>query len=123
MLSFPRTSGILLALAALLFASLAAAQVQDTAQQKCINGLNKSGVKVALAQAKAGQSCLSAAAKGLQPDAQACFTGDPKVVKAQAGTVATEAKCTTAPSFGKTSAAAINASAASEQIDMVADVF
>ena len=113
------------AIAATLCGSLAAAEVQDSAQQKCINGLNKSGVKVASTQIKEGQRCLGAAAKGAEPDAQACLTTDAKgkVGKAETGTTAAEGKCTTAPDFGKTSATAVNAAAVSEQVDLVADLF
>ncbi len=107
------------------WAAAVSAQVQDSAQQKCINALNKSGVKVSSAQAKEGSRCLGAAAKGMEPDAQGCLTGDAKgkVGKAETGTVTADGKCTTAPSFGKTSAAAVNAAAVSEQVDLVADLF
>jgi pimeloyl-ACP methyl ester carboxylesterase len=113
------------AVAALLCGSLAAAQVQDSAQQQCINGLNKSGIKVASTQIKEGQRCLGAAAKGTEPDAQACLTGDAKgkVGKAEAGTIAAESKCTTPPDFGTTTAAVVNTAAVSEQVGLVADLF
>ncbi len=116
---------LLAALGLLVSSGLASAQVQDGDQQKCINGLNKSGAKIAAAQAKAAEGCLAGAAKGVEPDAQACLTADAKgtVAKAAAGTVATEGKCTTAPSFGKTGAGAINAAAVAEQVALVGDLF
>jgi pimeloyl-ACP methyl ester carboxylesterase len=118
-------AALLFAIAAALWSSVAAAQVQDSAQQKCINGLNKSGLKVAATQAKEGQGCLGAAAKGVELNAQACLTADAKgkVAKAQAGTDAADGKCTTTPSFGKTNALAINNTAKSEQVGLVADLF
>ena len=119
-------AALLFAIATALWASVAAAQVQDSAQQKCINGLNKSGLKVAATQAKEGQGCLGAAAKGgVTPTAQACLTADAKgkLAKARAGTVAADGKCTTTPSFGKTTVEAINTTAASEQVGLVADLF
>ena len=125
---WPRISRIfalVLGIAAILSPPLAMAQVQDSAQQKCINALNKSGVKVALTQAKEGSRCLGAAAKGLEADAQACLTADAKgkVGKAEAGTVSADGKCTTAPSFGKTTATAVNTAAVNEQASLVADLF
>ena len=116
---------LLTVLTCLLSIASAAAQVQDSAQQKCINALNKSGLKVAATQAKEAKGCLGAAATELGTDAQACLTADAegKIAKAQAGTVATEGKCTTPPNFGKTTAAAVNTTAASEQVDLVADLF
>ena len=88
---------------------VAAAQVQDPAQRKSIDGLDKSGVKVARDE-KEGQSCLGAAAKG-RARREACLTGDAKgkIGKAQAGTLAAEGKMRERAGLGKTSAAAVNA--------------
>lgn len=101
------------------------AQVQSSAQQKCLNALNKDGVAVARTQGKNNVACLKAAGKGtLVGTAQACLTSSPKVTKAQSKTTADDAKlCGTAPSFGYTDAATVNTAAAQGEVDLVADVF
>lgn len=99
---------------------------QTSGEQKCTNLMNGAGFKVAKAQGKAGASCLKAASKGDEPDAQGCLTADVggKVAKATGKTVTTEAgKCVPAPPFAFTGSAAVNAAAQSAAIGLVADVF
>ena len=112
----------------LLLSSTSAALGQQTAdQQKCLNALNKNGAAVARTQGKENVGCLKAAGKGtLVGTAQACLTADSKgkVAKAQGKTTAAETKsCGSPPSFGYTSAAAINAGAAQAKVDLMADVY
>jgi hypothetical protein len=59
-------------------ASIAAAQVQSTNQQKCLNTINKDGSLVAKAQGKENNACLKGAGKATLPPgtAQSCLTAD-----------------------------------------------
>ena len=76
--------------------------MQSKPQQGCINALNKSGAKVAKAQAKDDATCLKNAGKAKETDAQSCLTDDDKgkVAKAMLKTASTATKkCTEDPSF------------------------
>jgi hypothetical protein len=110
----------------LLAAGVAAGQ-QTSAQQACLNKLNKDGAGVAKAQGKENTTCLKKAGKGLLTGtAQACITADEKekVQKKQAKTTADQtAFCGAAPDFGYLGAAAVNAAAVQGQVDLLADVF
>lgn len=132
---FPRTRSRVapsIAAAAAVLALLASAggaraQVQSSAQQKCLNALYKSAGKVGQTQGKVNNKCLKAR-QGLQTEAlgnpdqertiDACPTNDVKgsVAKASDGAVATEAsKCTAEPPSYGARAADLMAGAASSQ--------
>ncbi len=99
---------------------------QSTAQQKCINGLNKAGAKLAKTQGKASLACIKAAGRGREPDPQACLSADAggKVASARAKLVrARERNCTELPDFGYAGTAAISAAAVDGELALVADVF
>jgi pimeloyl-ACP methyl ester carboxylesterase len=101
------------AAAVLLTVATASAQVQSSAQAGCITGLNKAGAKVAKSQGKVDGKCAKGAAKGIEPDADACSLADPsgKVGKAQAKVDSVFASsCGTLPGFGPVSASAVSAS-------------
>lgn len=100
------------------------AQTKD--EQKCTAGVCGAGLKVAKAQAKEGSSCLSAAAKGSEPDAQACLTADTdgKVAGAYDKTVAKQsAKCAAMPPFGLADTAVVNGAARDAALGVVSDLF
>ena len=100
---------------------------ESTAQQACLNKLNKDGAGVAKAQGKEQTSCLKKAGKSqLTGTAQACLTADEKgkVQGKKDTTTADQAgSCATAPDFGFTSAAAVNSAAVQGQLDLAADIF
>jgi len=99
---------------------------QSKPEQKCVGASNAAGVKVAKAQAKANLTCLVAAAKGEEGNAQACLTADTggKVAKALQKTVDVQAgSCAITPPFGFALAAVVNPAAQSSQLDGIADVF
>ena len=107
-------------------AAPADAQIQDKSQQKCINAMNKAGAKLAKTQGKENAKCVRNGGKGTETNAQACLTADAKskVSKAEGKTATAETKsCTTAPSFGKRPAAAVNAAAKGEEVSLVSDIF
>src|SRR5581483_9285021 len=108
-------------------ASSALAQAQSTAQQKCLNAINKDGTLVAKAQGKANVNCLKGAGKGmLTGTAQACLTADPKakVQTKKDKTTADQTKfCALAPGFGFTGAASVNNGAVQAELDVVSDIF
>jgi hypothetical protein len=110
-----------------LLGAAAALGQQSSAQQACINKLNKAGAGVAKAQGKEHVSCLKKAGKGLVTGTvQACLTADPKgkVQKKKDKTTADQTgSCGTAPDFGYTSAAAVNTGAVQGQLDLTADIF
>jgi hypothetical protein len=104
----------------------AQAQVQSSGQQACLNSVNKTGAAVAKTQGKEHLACLKEQGKTGVGNAQTCLTLDVngKVAKAKSKTTAAATKsCGTAPSFGFTSAAAVNAAAQQADIDLVADVY
>lgn len=118
------------ALAALLIfdRGLVLAQAQSSAQQGCINALNKSGGKVAATQGKENSSCIKDASKGklVGINAEQCLTADRKGKVAKATGKATDSqtkKCTEAPDFGVTGAAAVNAAGVEREIALTHDVF
>lgn len=93
-------------LAALVLAQPAAADVQDKAQQACLNGVLKGSRKIGGAILKDSSACVRYGAAGAVPGggtAEACLTADlkGKVAKAVSGVGASAAKaCTTVPDFG-----------------------
>lgn len=102
------------------------AQVQTSPQQACLNAINKNGAAVAKTQGKENVACVKAAGKAGPTGAQACLTLDAKgkVAKAKGKTTAAETKsCGTPPSFGYTSAAAVNTAAQQASLDLTADVY
>lgn len=116
------------AVSGLVLASTSTFAQQSSAQQKCLNAINKDGAAVAKTQGKESIGCLKSAGKGVLtgPAVQACLTADAKgkVQKAKDKTSADQTKnCGTAPTIGYTSAAAINTAAQQGEIDLTADVF
>jgi pimeloyl-ACP methyl ester carboxylesterase len=115
------------ALAAILVAAGdAAAQLQSEDQQKCINGLNKAGAKVAATQGKENISCVKNAGKGTEPDATACFTADAKdkVAKSVAKVTDTfDKSCTTLPDFGPVSATTVADAGKDAALELGFEVF
>jgi len=98
----------------------------STTEQKCVNGINGAGVNVANVQGKASTACLTAAAKGKEPDAQACLGADTKGKIANAAAKVTQLagqRCAAAPPFGFTSATAVNSVAQQELLNLTADLF
>ena len=113
----------------LLPCAAALAQVQSSAQQKCINKINKDGIKVEAAQGKENVECVKRANNDEltgPADAEACLTADQrlKVSKKQGKTTADDAKfCAAAPNFGFTGAANVNAAARQAELDLIHDIF
>lgn len=112
----------------LVLASGAGAFAQEsTAQQKCLNLLNRDGAAVAKQQGLESVACVKGAAAGkLTGTAQACLTADAKgkVQKKKDKTASDDGKlCTVAPGFGYTGAAATNAGAVQAELDLATDVF
>ncbi|MDH3685840.1 MAG: hypothetical protein OEP95_06410 [Myxococcales bacterium] len=105
----------------------ASAQPLTKDQQRCIEDLNKGGAAVVKAQGKEELKCLKDAAKGKEPNAQACATGDAKgkVAKARAKLAAGEAKRCTAPlpPFGYADSTAVGDAAVAERTGLTSDVF
>src|SRR5262245_14539219 len=132
-------------IALLVFAGLVAtpgqgrAAPQTSDQQRCINDMNKYGVRVAKSQNKADASCLQNAARGLTfrlgvppqaQTAQACLTNDVggKVAKDTAKLEDREVKsCLESPEqlpgFGYTSAAAVDTAARGAGLGIVGGLF
>jgi cysteine-rich repeat protein len=99
---------------------------QNVAQQKCINGMNKSAWKLAKTQGKANSGCIKSAVKGAEAYPQGCLVRDAKgkVAKAQSKVAkADQRSCTWTPDFGYTGADAINAAAVAGELGLVSDVF
>jgi hypothetical protein len=115
------------ALAAFLVAAGdAAAQTQTEGQQKCINGLNKAGAKVASTQGKENTSCVKNAGKGTEADATACLTADvkDKVSKSVSKVGVTFTKsCTELPDFGPADATTVSDAGKDEALGLAIDVF
>jgi hypothetical protein len=119
------------AVAAVLVAIAAGAhaQVQDAAQQKCLNGMNAQLAKVAKTQQKEIAACLKAAAAGKLPagtTAEQCLTADAKgkIAKVVLKSFAAATKlCGTAPDFGLTDPATVNAAGLDETLDLEAALF
>ena len=106
----------------------AVAQIQDKVQQGCINTMNKNGIKVLATQGKENASCVKGVGAGkISGTADDCLTADGKnkVSKAEQKTTDGEtSKCVAPlPSFGLTSAAAVNAAAKNGELELIKDVF
>jgi hypothetical protein len=104
---------------------------QTKDQQKCINKINKDGIKVQAAQGKENTECVKRKNNDELPgasDAERCLTADPrgKVALRKTKTLADEAKFCTGvgvPEFGYTSAANVNQVAVQAELDLIHDVF
>ena len=125
-------SGLVSVCAALLVQS-ANAQVQTSDQQKCINKMNKDGIKVEAAQGKENDECVKRKSNNELGDslmgtgAEDCLTADErgKVLGRQNKTT-TDASvfCTPPlPNFGFVSAGTVNAVAKQAELDLIHDVF
>lgn len=109
----------------------AVASAQETSQQqKCINKINKDGIKVEAAQGKENAECVKRANNDELPganDAETCLTADErgKVDKKQDKTTADATKFCTAPlpDFGFTSAGNVNTVTRQAELDLIHDVF
>jgi pimeloyl-ACP methyl ester carboxylesterase len=104
----------------------AAAQDQSEDQQKCINGLNKAGAKVASTQGKENISCVKNAGKGTEPDATACFTADAKEKVANSIAKVSDTfdkSCTTLPDFGPSDATTVGNAGKDAALELGLDVF
>jgi cysteine-rich repeat protein len=116
-------------LLALLVAGAAEAQVQTSAQQGCINTLNKSGQKVAQTQGKDNSACIKDAGLGKLPmgmTAEQCLTADRKGKVAKATGKTTDGqlkKCTENPDFAFTNADTVNDAGVQQEIALAHDVF
>jgi uncharacterized protein (DUF1800 family) len=124
-------------LVALGFAGSAAAVPQSTEQQRCLNHLTKAGSDVVKQQGKSSRKCLRYASRGNLDNlgdpgetltAQACLTNDvgSKVEKKKQRTVDRDQDhCQGAglPTFAYAGAAAINAAASGEALEIVAALF
>ncbi len=133
----PRTWVVLAS--ALCVPVLAEAIPQSAPQQRCVNDLNKDGVRLARTQNKTSRRCLQDAARGLAyrlgtppqaQTAQACLANDTagKIAKDEAKLVAREARsCLAAPeqlpSFAYVGAAGANAAARAAGLALVAGLF
>src|SRR5215470_3697517 len=123
-----------LAAAAVLLAAFAAGSAHaqlDSAQQGCINALNKGASKLAAAQGKLAVACLKSAGKGKLPanqTADQCLLADAKgkVAKAKAKvSAAVTDKCASPPPFGVPAGTAdtvINGVAVDQSLNLLADV-
>jgi cysteine-rich repeat protein len=114
--------------AVVLVCGSASAQVQTSAQQGCINTMNKSGQKVVATQGKDNSACVkdAGASKLTGMNAEQCLYADRKgkVAGASAKTVTGEtSKCTETPSFGFTTSSIVNGAAIENGIGLVGDVF
>lgn len=112
-----------------LVAGTAEAQTQTSAQQLCINTLNKGGQKVATIQGKNNSKCIKDAGLSKLPsgiDITECLNGDlkGKVNNATLKTIELEGlKCTEAPDFGFTGSAVVNESGVNQEVQLAYDVF
>jgi len=101
--------------------------IQNNRQVKCIEAMNKSGIKVAKTQGKENSRCVKDAGRGIVLDAAACITGDlkEKVLKATANTLKQETKRCVAdpPTLGYPGGAAVNTAAVDEQQALATDIF
>ncbi len=104
------------------------AQVQDKAQQACINALNKGAATVAKTQGQEHVACVKGAGKGaLIGTAQACLTADGKGKVAKAGgkvsAAETKSCVATPPDYAYTTAATMVNAAKQADLDLVGDVY
>jgi hypothetical protein len=113
--------GILVA--GVLAAGTAFAVPQDKDQQKCINAMNKGMFKIAKAQLKANNKCISDFAKGNSGSASTCYANPAKVTAAQTRNSEADAKkCMVNPTFGPTGAGSINNYSAYHAREMANDL-
>jgi hypothetical protein len=119
---------------ALLACAPAWAAPQSNNQQKCINKMNKDGIKVEAQQGKENVECvkrknndeLGSSLSGAQ--AEICITADAKskVFKKKGKTTADDGKFCQAPNvpdFGYTGSANVNSEAQQAELDLIHDVF
>lgn len=107
-----------------LLGGAAVAQLQTSAQQKCINTINKDIAKVAAAVGKRNIACVKAAARA--EATPACLLGDPKgkIAKARAKTSADQLeRCPVPPAFGFTGATLANDAAEQLGQNVITDLF
>ena len=128
--TYVRRGMLALAALALLPWGAAHADVQSSDQQKCINKMNKDGIKVQAAQGKENAECVKKKANNELPgpaQAETCLTADArgKVLKRTNKTSADETTfCTLdVPDFGYVSAGTVNAVAKQAELDLIHDVF
>jgi hypothetical protein len=119
--------GIVCALVAVAWCGTANAQVQTKKQQACIKAMNQRAAKVGQVQAKENLACLKEGGKGeLVGSAQDCLTADAgnKLTAMETKTLDLESrKCATAPDFGYTSGATVDAVAEEGRLRTFADLF
>ncbi len=111
-------------------AGAASAQVQTKAQQKCINKVNKDGIKVQATQEKANSACVKDHVTGvLGSTAEACVLDDPdNKVEAKQSKLLNDASeycdsLSVPPNFGYTSGATASAQSYQAAVDLVHDLF
>jgi hypothetical protein len=119
---------LLAALGLVLVSGPALAQMQSSAQQKCINTLNKDGAAVAKAQGAQNRACIKAAGAGtIGTPALNCFDSDPKlkITKANAKTTKDNTKlCTeTPPDFAYTDDNAVNNGGRGGRLNLIVSLF
>ncbi len=113
------------------FTGSAAAQIQDSGQQRCLNKSSGSARKVATATIKNSADCLKKAASGTLPmgtTAEDCLIGDldGKIAKARtktSGNVTKNCGGANVPDFGFTSDATLNDAHELEAVTFVPDCF
>jgi len=103
----------------------APAQMQDSDQQKCINTMNKDGLKVAQNQTKGARKCIKDAGKvGSGTGTQTCIESNTKVSDSRLKTTSDEGSaCTMAPNFGKTDATDVNDAAEKQSQVIYSEIF
>ncbi len=107
------------------------ADVQSSDQQKCINKMNKDGIKVQAAQGKENVECVKRKSNNELPgamDAEECLTEDLrlKVQGKQDKTIQDETSFCTGPGlpdFGYTTGAYVGTTAAEVEVELIHDVF
>lgn len=133
------TRVLVAAIAAITLASAANAAEQSTAQQRCINDLNKHGSKLTREAGKNAYTCLKDAAAGKlealggpgqEQSAQACLRNDVrgKLAKRSLSVVDRDlARCLALPEqlpgFAYAGATAVTGSASDRVVELVADLF
>lgn len=115
-------------LAALVAAGPSFAQALDSAQQKCVNGLNQGGARVNKAQNKENARCWKLFQKGKESSAEGCWNADArgKVTKAAEKVFDQEpGLCggVTAPPFAYTSAFIVVASGREQSLLFLEDLY
>ena len=123
------TRALTFAIAFVLCAVPAVAQLQSKHQIRCLKELQKAGVQVSQAQGKEGVSCVKSEARGklapMSPDT--CLSADMKqrVQKKQdRALLIAGARCAVeTPDFGGTDPETVNGVGVQSQMDLVADLF